>query len=87
VIVYELNLKRPVALMLFAAILAGLGAGPLFAQDAKSAPTSATSSHAAIKSNQAEHQAGLTASTGSEGLTRARSNDAESPAQMTFSKV
>ena len=65
-IVYEFNLRQPVALMLFAAILAGLGAGPLFAQDAKSTPTSATSSHAAIKSNQAEHQADLTASTASE---------------------
>jgi F-type H+-transporting ATPase subunit a len=48
------KLTLEVALLLFAAILAGLGAGPGFAQDAKSEPTSATSSNAAIKANQAE---------------------------------
>jgi len=68
--VYDLNLKRPAALLLSAAILAGLGAGPLFAQDAKSEPTSAKSSRATITSNQAGHQADLTASTGSEGLSK-----------------
>jgi F-type H+-transporting ATPase subunit a len=69
---YELNLKRTMALLLFAACLAGLGAGRVFAQDAKSEPPSATSAKAATKSNQAEHAAGLAANTGpeEEGLTQ-----------------
>jgi F-type H+-transporting ATPase subunit a len=48
-IAHELNLKCT-ALMFSAAIFIGLGTGRGFAQDAK--PTSATSSNAAIKSNQ-----------------------------------
>jgi F-type H+-transporting ATPase subunit a len=56
-IAYELNLKRT-ALMVSAAILVGVGTGRGFAQDAKSEPTLAPSSNAAIKSNQAGLDAG-----------------------------
>ena len=38
----ELNLKRTIALMLLAATLGGLGVGPVFAQDAKPDPASAS---------------------------------------------
>ena len=41
---YALHLKRALALMLFAGVLAGVGAGPVFAQGTKSKSTSPTSS-------------------------------------------
>jgi F-type H+-transporting ATPase subunit a len=71
-IAYKLNLKRPAALTLFAAILAGLAAGPVFAQDSKSKPTSTTSPNGAIKPNHSGHRAGPAASPGPEerGLTQ-----------------
>jgi F-type H+-transporting ATPase subunit a len=71
-IAYELNLKRRMALMLFAAILGGLGAGPVFAQDAKVKRTSETSSNMSTKSDQPARGAGRGASTGQEeeGLTQ-----------------
>jgi F-type H+-transporting ATPase subunit a len=69
---YGLNLKRTMALMLCAGVLAGLGAGPAFAQGTKSKPTSTTSPNAASKSNQSGPGAGPAASTGPEerGLTQ-----------------
>src|SRR5262245_38576847 len=69
---HDLNLQRPAALLLFPAILTGLGAGPVFAQDAKSERTSTTSADPATKSNQGDHPAGVAASTGPEveGLTQ-----------------
>jgi F-type H+-transporting ATPase subunit a len=56
-ITYELNLKRT-ALMVSAAILVGVGTSRGLAQDTKSEPTSAPSSNAEIKSNQAGPGAG-----------------------------
>jgi F-type H+-transporting ATPase subunit a len=60
---YELKLKGSTALMLFAAILAGLRAGSASAQDTRSEPTS---SKAAIEPDQPEHGADSAASTGEE---------------------
>jgi F-type H+-transporting ATPase subunit a len=54
VIAQEPKLKLRVALLLFPAVFVGLGAGLVFAQDANSRLTSATSSNAAVKSNHAE---------------------------------
>jgi F-type H+-transporting ATPase subunit a len=69
---YEPKMKYGRAPILFAAILAALGAGPVLAQDAKSEPTSAKSSNAASKSNRSRHGAGQETSTGpeKEGLTQ-----------------
>jgi F-type H+-transporting ATPase subunit a len=61
--VHHVNLQRIAAMLLFAAILVGLGAGPVFAQDAKSGRTSNTSANPASKSNQADPAAGRAAST------------------------
>jgi F-type H+-transporting ATPase subunit a len=79
-IAHELKQKRTPALMLFAAIFAGLGAGLVLAQNTRSLPNSATSSNAVVKSNQAESGVGfaesgvgLASNTGpeEEGLTQA----------------
>jgi F-type H+-transporting ATPase subunit a len=69
---HGLNLQRPAALLLFAAILTGVGAGPVFAQDGKAERTSRRSANPATKSNEADHAADLAASTGREveGLTQ-----------------
>jgi F-type H+-transporting ATPase subunit a len=69
---YGLNLKRAMALLLFAGVLAGLGAGLVFAQGTRSKPTSTTSPNGAIKSSQSGQGAGPAASTGPEerGLTQ-----------------
>jgi F-type H+-transporting ATPase subunit a len=60
--IVELSRKHLVALILFAAVLAGWGAAQVFAQEAKSEPSPATSSSTAINSNKAEHGAGPAAS-------------------------
>jgi F-type H+-transporting ATPase subunit a len=69
---YELNLKGSTALMVLAAILAGLRPGSASAQDARPEPTGAASSKAAIESNQPEHGDGQATSTLQEevGLTQ-----------------
>jgi F-type H+-transporting ATPase subunit a len=69
---YALNLKRAMALLLFAGVLAGLGAGLVFAQGTQSKPTSTTSPNGAIKSSQSGQGPGPAASTGPEerGLTQ-----------------
>ena len=65
-------MKPRLALLLFPAVFAGLGAGLVFAQDAKLRSASATSSNVAVKSNQAENGARPAVSTGPEehGLTQ-----------------
>jgi F-type H+-transporting ATPase subunit a len=71
-IAQEPNLKHRVALLLFPAIFAGLGAAPASGQDAKSVPTSTTSSKAAVRSKPGENGARTTVSPNAEegGLTQ-----------------
>jgi F-type H+-transporting ATPase subunit a len=71
-IAQEPKLKHMVALLLFLAVLAGLGAGLVFAQDARSQFPSATSSNTTAKSNHADNGARPTVSSGPEehGLTQ-----------------
>jgi F-type H+-transporting ATPase subunit a len=65
-IAHELYLKRAAALILVAAVLAGMGARLGFAQDMKSETNSSKASNAVIKSDQAKHEAGQEGSGGPE---------------------